>query len=93
MNKLIWFLIITAYLTFLNGFAVATLWSWFVAPIFMLPILTIQQAAGLGILVSMMTSKKPDFDKKTDFYADLGELVFFYTMLTAIGLGIGWILS
>jgi len=92
MNKLIFFVVITAFFVFLSGLTVSILWSWFVVPIFALPSLTISQAAGLGILIAYMTSKRPDFDKRKDFYEELGEATFFQITLAVISLGVGWVL-
>jgi hypothetical protein len=39
----------------LRGWTLKVLWSWFVAPVFALPLLTLAQATGLGIVVVWAT--------------------------------------
>lgn len=92
MNKLICFLISTAFFVFLSGLTISVLWEWFVVSIFTLPILTIPQAAGLGILLSYITVQRPNFDNRKGFYEELGEAVFFQVTMALMSLGIGWLL-
>ena len=48
-----------------HAFVIATLWKWFMVPIFALPLLTKAQAYGLGLFISYFTSNyKPEFDEK-----------------------------
>ena len=39
----------------MNGFAISTLWGWFIVPMFGLPALSIPYAIGLSLIVSYMT--------------------------------------
>ena len=48
----------------LNGWAVSTLWGWFVVPIFGLPDLGILQAIGISLLISVFKTK--GYDSKKD---------------------------
>jgi len=69
-----------------EGFAFSLLWSWFVVPVFKLPELTILQAIGVMLLVTMCknTSKTRDEDPF--------KAVVFSAIKIAILLIIGFIL-
>jgi hypothetical protein len=44
-------------LILLNGWAVQTLWGWFVVPVFKVPALSLLQAAGLAVVIGYMTTE------------------------------------
>jgi hypothetical protein len=46
--------------TLLNGWAISVLWSWFVVSNFHLPPITVAQAIGLWLLVSLFTPTPHD---------------------------------
>lgn len=49
----------------LNGWALATLWAWFIIPVFeQAPQLSLVQAIGIGMIVEFITSK-PKFDQES----------------------------
>ena len=43
-------------LAMLNGWAISTLWGWFIVPVFHLSLLTMKQAIGFGLVISYLTS-------------------------------------
>lgn len=48
-------LVVLVIAAILNGWALATLWLWFVVPLFGLPALTVPYAVGLGLIVNFLT--------------------------------------
>ena len=48
----------------LNGWVLSILWSWFVAPLFGLPLLSIPVAVGIAITVKMLTHEYSDYTFK-----------------------------
>lgn len=57
------------------GFALATLWGWFVVPALHAPALTVPQAIGLSLVVSMFTSRQVREKKDTDTESAGGALL------------------
>ena len=58
------------FLLTINGWALKTLWLWFVVPVFGLPALSIPAAIGMGIIIGHLTnhnstnsSREKDEDK------------------------------
>lgn len=43
-----------------NGWALSTLWTWFVMPVFAVKALTIPYAIGLSLVISFLVPKKGD---------------------------------
>ena len=73
----------------LNGWAMATLWNWFVAPTFHIPTLSIQIAWGISILVHLFNN-----DIETKKANDTEELVgkfIFYLLSPLLAVGTGWL--
>ena len=71
----------------LDGIAVMLLWRWFVAPTFGLPVLGWSNAAGLVLLVSLLThprSKKES--KKEQWETDVISI-----MVPLLAIIVGWI--
>ena|SRR3990167_4864153 len=73
-----------------QGWALSTLWSWFVADFFGLPLLTIPQSIGIALLVGMFFSpsmKEKDEDVLSLFLNLVGKAIF----NPLIVVGLGWI--
>ena len=51
------FIMVAIFSTFVNGWALQVLWTWFISTTFHLPILSIAQAIGLSLVVTYMTMK------------------------------------
>lgn len=43
-----------------HGYALSVLWGWFIVPLFHLPVLTISQALGLGLVVGLLAKEVDD---------------------------------
>ncbi len=75
----------------INGWALSTLWGWFIVPVFDLPILTIIQAIGISLILGYITSKEPkhsDDRKSSDRIIESTA----HTLATPLfSVGIGWI--
>lgn len=74
----------------LHGWAIQTLWGWFVAPVFHVQYLTLIQAIGLGLIVQTI-SPSPDIKQKSDdgTWASLATVV----ARPMIAVGIGWVVN
>lgn len=63
--------------TLMNGWALSTIWNWFMVPIFVLPSLTLWQAMGVSMVFELFTgtnrTKKKDSDTSGKTYT--GALV------------------
>lgn len=66
-------LLITPISIALNGWALATLWAWFIAPVFSVSNLSIANAIGIATVVNFIVPKpaKPKPEKKPT----MGELI------------------
>lgn len=74
-----------------NGWAISTLWGWFVAPVFALPYLSIAQAIGLACMVGLFTNSEFQTDKSKDLIDSLSFLVGRALLAPVFIVGIGWI--
>lgn len=87
-------MLVTAPLTaLLNGYALATLWRWFVIPQFHLPALSIGCAIGFSIFVRLITYQSDasysDLDK-SDVERMINAVIAAF-LLPSLSLGFGWI--
>ena len=73
-----------------QGWALSTLWSWFVADFLGLPLLTIPQAIGIALLVGMFFI--PNLEEKdkdvVDLFLKLISKAIFYPLIVV---GLGWL--
>ncbi len=53
-----------AVASLVNGFALKLLWNWFMVPILELPILSLTQAIGIGIVVGSLTHQYIPMNKE-----------------------------
>ena len=77
------FLFLIADILF-GGFCTMVLWGWFISPTFSLTTLSIAQAIGLNIFVSLFTARSNDGRDKLE-----RRVIYYLTLLVALGLG--WI--
>lgn len=70
-----------------NGYVLSVLWRWFIVPVFHLPVLSIVQAIGISMVVTMFTYQAPE-DVKGREWTDLIARMF---AKPALGLFFGWI--
>ncbi len=81
-----WFaLTIVSFL--LNGVALKFLWSWFMVPTFGLPVISLVQAIGIGIIIGFMTQQYVPKDKDEVMETALYEIV-----IPIFTLAVGWII-
>lgn len=85
-------ILLAAYvpLALLRGWVIALLWEWYVTDYFGLPLLTIVEAVGLGILVTVFLSRMPSKDEEER------GVVYTLTWVVAsplLALGFGWLWS
>ena len=76
----------------MSGWALSTLWGWFVVPLFGLPSLTIAQAIGLSAVVSLFrttntNSKSSDDDAFMMFAKSFAAVIF----VPLLSVGWGWV--
>lgn len=83
----------TVLSTMVNGWALMTLWGWFIVPIFGLPSLTIVQAIGVAMVISFLT-KRHDLSeqKKRSTSETISFLIGASFLLPAITVAIGFII-
>jgi hypothetical protein len=79
----------------LRGWALSTLWGWFVAPVFALPTLGMAQAIGITTIVALMTPIKANEKERNDKPASKTFLKSLVTNCSVVllTLGIGWIVK
>lgn len=73
----------------LGGLLVMKFWEWFINPVFNLGLLSLTQAIGLSVFITLF--KTVSFGKKEK--ADLGSLIALSITYQVILLGFGWIIS
>ena len=75
-----------------RGWVLATMWVWFIVPIFHLPPLTIPQAIGVSMVLALLTkdttSNAADTRSTTEKWAHAGATILVAPVVT---LGLGWI--
>ena len=75
-----------------RGWVLATMWVWFIVPIFHLPSLTIPQAIGVSMVLALLTkdtaSNADDKKSTAEKWAHAGATILVAPVVT---LGLGWI--
>jgi hypothetical protein len=77
-----------------NGWALATLWEWFILPVFeSAPALGVVQAAGIAMVVSFLTYQRQE-SKLNDDSAGVAMLKAYWYVLSRplMSVGFGWAL-
>lgn len=75
-----------------SGYVLSILWSWFMAPIFSLPMLSIPQAIGVALVIGYLTKQSKSNLKKDEnheSYKDWVEML----LSPAAALLVGWIVK
>jgi len=86
-------LLIVAYTVLMNGWALATLWRWFMVSAFHLPLLTIPAAIGVSLVVTYMTHQHSKTKTDDDSWGQTmlkGFLIGTFKPLFA--LAFGWVI-
>jgi hypothetical protein len=77
------------FLLMFHGWAVKTVWNWFVPAILGWPRLGIAQAIGLSIVVSVARPRTPDHQDETP--TQMWVRTFTNVITVLLSVGIGWI--
>ncbi|MEK9171051.1 MAG: hypothetical protein AAB789_01925 [Patescibacteria group bacterium] len=77
-------LMIVAYL--LNGVALKLLWGWFMVPTLGLPVISLVQAIGIGIVIGFLTQQHIPRDEDAK-----KELLVFEVLTPVLAIAVGWI--
>ena len=76
----------------LNGWVLSILWSWFIAPLFGLPLLSITTAIGMAIVIRLLTYQYSDDMFKNKSMSELIGAVIGHSIFgPLLVLFIGWI--
>ena len=73
----------------LRGWALSTLWGWFAVPIFHLPALSIPQAIGVSIVVSLLTYQRIPEGAKDKKWDPIAHSV----LVPLFAVWVGWIVK
>lgn len=76
---------------FWSGLTLSTLWGWFVAPVFRLPVLTIVQAYGLALVVQVAKGVSGKNDKTEGFAEAIAKAIWLPPILSGFVLLAGWV--
>lgn len=75
--------------TILNGWVLQILWSWFIVPVFSLPVLGVAQAIGIAGVVGYLTKDHDhDHDERSP-----GDKIATALLTPPVVLGFGWIVK
>ena len=90
-TKWFWFLlgIVAPISVVISGWVFATMWGWFVVPVFGLPTLRIVDAVGFFVILSLFSSGKQRDDR--DFLDIAVDMIIYALVYPFALLGIGWI--
>lgn len=86
-----------ALATLAEGFTLMTLWGWFVAPVFGLPLLLWSQAIGISLTAKMFTGVMGVATEQNALFTaaggkrDHGEAIARAIVLPLVMLGLGWV--
>ena len=80
----------------LNGWALSSVWNWFIPTIFGLPVLTLWQAVGVGMVLQLFVHNV-NYDSNKDTKGKTYWEVFFTSLIEIIVrnvmyFGMGWII-
>jgi len=77
-----------------GGWALSTLWGWFIVPVFNLPPLTIVQAIGVSIVVGTLKgSSSTNSDSKKKETSELISAIFVALLTPLFSVFLGWLLT
>lgn len=94
LGTAVFFGLMMVYGIFIRAACFTVCWSWFVVTRFNLPVLTIAQAAGLLVVISLLTPSKPLKKKPGEsFTGIMWEATVDTTIAVLMTLGIGWVIT
>jgi len=88
MYKFIGVLVLGIINIFLYGFVLSVLWEWFIVSEFGVKTISIQNAAGITLIINLLTSKADQIRNK-----DTTEIMLMGYLIPVFALGIGWIIT
>jgi len=78
----------------MNGWALSTMWGWFVVPLFHLPELNIPYAIGISMVVGMLVRQASQENKKEKSWSTIVAEIFAYAIFTPLfTVFLGWIVK
>jgi len=86
--KFIGILVLGIINIFLYGFVLSVLWEWFIVSEFGVKTISIQNAAGITLIINLLTSKADQIRNK-----DTTEIMLMGYLIPVFALGIGWIIT
>lgn len=76
----------------MGGWALSTMWGWFIVPIFELPTLTIAQAAGVSCVAGLFRTVKVNQESNdNDFVVTIAKSVGVVVFVNLFAVGWGWV--
>jgi membrane protein CcdC involved in cytochrome C biogenesis len=77
----------------LDGFALATLWGWFVVPVFHVPSLSVIQAIGFGLVMTVLTKQFNESKSEKQSSTEAITRIFTYAVgIPLFYLCFGWVI-
>lgn len=77
----------------LNGYMISVLWDWFIIPLFKLPSLSVPQAIGLAIMVSVLTRQIDNTKSEKSYEERIVESVFTGLTKVCLYLSLGFVVK
>src|ERR1041385_1877056 len=75
----------------LKGFTLATMWRWFIVPLFKVPELSVLRAIGLFLTIDVLTQRRRRQDEDADQLKETVNAILFVCVACAFTLGEGWV--
>lgn len=77
-----------------NGYTLSLLWKWFVVPVFDIPVLSVVQAIGFGMVITFLTRHSTSSgDKAKDIYEAAGEMLGNAILYPVLVIALGYIVT
>lgn len=78
----------------MNGWALATLWGWFIVPVFDAPRLRIVEAIGVSSVVGILfSSRRSERKEEQEFWEWIAEALSYAVLGALAAVGIGWVVK
>lgn len=84
---------LTAGISIYNGWALSTLWGWFVVPFFHLPPISIPQAIGISLIITLLTHQYKDVQEKEREGWQKAVPLISVLSVPVVSVFIGWIVK
>lgn len=78
----------------MNGWVMSILWSWFIVPLFGLPLLSIPQSIGFALVIGILTKNQTNSNSKDkDTSTLVAEIIGYGVFSPLLFLFMGWIIK